>query len=148
MKISPAKIRFCCENDIVSIIEILTIYNMHHIPSPEMPEFDMKRYVVAEIDSKVVGFAGFRHVDGEWRTTLSAVHPDYKNMGIGFALQQRRLDEMKKAGAKKVITFSDRPETIEWWIKYFGYKKVGSKPKLHDFGESSIKHWTKLEVTL
>ncbi|HEY6770967.1 MAG TPA: hypothetical protein VI035_00800 [Solirubrobacterales bacterium] len=41
---------------------------------------------------------------------------------------------MRSAGATRVITNADRPETIAWYKRHFGYREVGEVAKLHEFG--------------
>jgi hypothetical protein len=63
-------------------------------------------------------------------------------------LQELRMEKMREAGAKRVITNADRPETIAWYKRHFGYREVGETPKLHEFGLPDVDHWTTLEADL
>jgi ribosomal-protein-alanine N-acetyltransferase len=47
-----------------------------------------------------------------------------------------------------VITNADRPETIEWYKRHFGYEVVGEITKLHEFGLPDVDRWTTLEASL
>jgi ribosomal-protein-alanine N-acetyltransferase len=47
-----------------------------------------------------------------------------------------------------VITNADLPETIAWYRRKFGYRQVGTLPKLHEFGDPSVAEWTTLECDL
>lgn len=38
--------------------------------------------------------------------------------------------------------------TIDCYVRKFGYRKVGTLKKLHEFGDSTIDHWTTLRVDL
>jgi GNAT superfamily N-acetyltransferase len=100
------------------MLAVLETANMHRLPSPEMDDFDVGRWFVAEIDSAIVGVAGFRLIDdgGELvgKTTLLAVHPGAREHGIGRELQALRMRLLREAGATRVITNADRPETIAW----------------------------------
>ena len=55
---------------------------------------------------------------------------------------------MAEAGARRVITNADRPETIAWYERHFGYRKVGSVRKVHEFGLPDVDSWTTLEAPL
>ena len=47
-----------------------------------------------------------------------------------------------------MITNADRPDTIDWYKKHFGYEKVGSIPKEHEFGLPDVHEWTTLRTNL
>ncbi|MBI3223125.1 MAG: hypothetical protein HYZ46_08735 [Nitrosomonadales bacterium] len=55
---------------------------------------------------------------------------------------------MKQHGISKVRTETDRPETIDWYIKKFGYRIVGTHRKKHDFSLPDVDFWTVLELDL
>jgi len=142
-------IRNAREEDRDEILRIMEFWNMHHVPSEEMPELDISCFFIAEEDGKVIGASGYEIISptvGE--TTLLGVDPNVKGKGIGMALQEARLKKMYESGAKKVITYVDRPETIEWYKKHFGYYEIGKEKKLHSFGSDDIDEWTKIEMEL
>jgi N-acetylglutamate synthase-like GNAT family acetyltransferase len=134
------------------MLRVLATVNMHHVPSPEMDDFDVGRWWVAESDGRIVGVAGFRLLGPSdapvGKTTLLAVDPEQREKGIGLALQELRMREMRRAGATRVITNADRPETIAWYKRHFGYREVGEVPKLHEFGLPDVDRWTTLEADL
>jgi ribosomal-protein-alanine N-acetyltransferase len=134
------------------MLRVLETANMHRVPSPEMDDFDIGHWFVAELDGQVVGVSGYRLLDrnGELvgKTTLLAVDPAARKHGIGRALQELRMERMRDAGARRVITNADRPETIAWYERHFGYRKVGEVPKLHEFGLRDVDRWTTLEAPL
>jgi 3-keto-5-aminohexanoate cleavage enzyme len=134
------------------MLTVLETANMHRVPSPEMDDFDVGEWFVAEVDGAIVGVAGHRILrDGRGlagKTTLLAVLPDQRELGIGRALQGLRMDLMRDAGATRVITNADRPETIAWYERHFGYERVGEVEKLHEFGLPDVDRWTTLEAPL
>ena len=134
------------------MLRVLETANMHRVPSPEMDDFVVGEWHVAELDGRIVGVAGFRLIHGDNRlvgkTTLLAVHPEQRGLGIGRALQELRMELMREAGAERVITNADRPETIAWYERHFGYRKVGEVRKLHEFGLPSVDRWKTLEAPL
>lgn len=138
---------------------VLRFANFHHVPSPEMPAFDLDRAFVAEArgvegdaagpDGLVVGVAGWAVLgDGRGKTTLMAVDPAWRRYGIGVELQTRRMRELRAAGCRTVVTNADLPETIAWYERKFGYRRVGTLPKLHEFGDPAVDHWTTIECDL
>ena len=134
------------------MLSVLETVNMHRVPSPEMDDFDVGRWFVAEVEGDVVGVAGYRILrDGAGlagKTTLLAVLPEHRELGIGRALQELRMDLMRDAGASRVITNADRPETIAWYERHFGYHRVGEVEKIHEFGLPDVDRWTTLEAPL
>ncbi len=123
--------------------------NMHRLDSPEMPELDLERFFVAELDGEVVGAAGWTLLEsGLAKTTLLAVRPAARGAGVGAALQRARMEAMAQAGARRVRTNADRPETIEWYKREFGYEEVGRLAKVDRFGDPDVEEWTTLEAPL
>lgn len=131
------------------ILAVLETANMHHIPSPEVPEFDLACAFVARLAGRIVGVAGYKVLSaGSAKTTLLAVLPEARRHGIGRLLQERRMDALCALGIRTLSTNSDRPETIAWYEKHFGYRRVGRLAKLHPFGHVGIPEWTSLETDL
>jgi ribosomal-protein-alanine N-acetyltransferase len=144
VRIEPAS-----PGDWPGILAVLKTANMHHIPSPEVPDFDLSCAFVARLDGKVVGVAGYKVLSADRaKTTLLAVLPEARRHGIGRLLQEKRMDALCALGVKTLSTNSDRPETIAWYEKHFGYVRVGGLPKLHPFGHEGIAEWTTLETDL
>lgn len=142
-------IRYAKKEDVPAILAILENYNMHHVPSPEMPDLDHRFFYVAEMNGKVVGAAGYKILTPEKaKTTLLGVDPEYTRHGIGMVLQAKRMAAMKSLGCETLITNADRPETIKWYKKHFGYREIGTIPKEHSFGLDEVDHWTTLETDL
>lgn len=131
------------------ILEVLGSANMHHIPSVEMPELDLSMCFVAKVQGRIVGIGGYRMISpGIGKTTVLVVEPQYRGLGIGKALQLRRMEAMASLGARKIITNADLPESIAWYKKNFNYIEVGKLKKIHEFGNPVIGHWTTLELVL
>ncbi|MBN1387630.1 MAG: GNAT family N-acetyltransferase [Bacteroidales bacterium] len=142
-------IRKARNGDRDEILRIMEFWNMHHVPSEEMPELDISCFFIAEEDGKVVGASGYKMLSPEvGKTTLLGVDPEAKGKGIGMALQEARLKKMYEMGAKKVITNADRPATIEWYKKHFGYYEIGKLKKIHSFGKEDVDEWTTIEMDL
>lgn len=137
------------ESDRQAILDVMRPWNMHHIPSPEMEEMDISSYFVARMDGKVDGAAGYKVISQTLaKTTLLGVLPEQMKLGIGKALQNKRLQHLYRIGVKTIITNSDRPETIEWLKKSYGFREIGTLKKISSFGDPSIDHWTTLEMDL
>jgi ribosomal protein S18 acetylase RimI-like enzyme len=65
-------------------------------------EREKTRVLVAELEGKVVGFLAYElKLDDEvGEVQLLAVHPEYQNRGIGTALNDSALNEMRASGMK------------------------------------------------
>jgi len=132
-----------------AIFRVLTFVNFHHVPSAEMPVFDLANVFVAEMDGGIVGIAGYTLLgEGRGKTTLMAVDPAYRRYGIGSRLQVLRMRAMREAHCRSVTTNADLPDTISWYERNFAYRKVGTLAKLHEFGDPTVDHWTTLECDL
>lgn len=131
------------------IFELLEQANMHHVPSPEMPEVSWDNYFVACLDGEVVGFCGYKISSAtEAKTELMAVDRKCRGMGVGFKLQERRMEDMVSRGCRTLITNADLPATIAFYKKYFGYIEVGKLAKISEFGDPDITQWTTLQTDL
>jgi len=45
-------------DDYSAILDIMEIWNMHHVPSEEMPELDISCFFVARVSGHIAGAAG------------------------------------------------------------------------------------------
>ncbi len=128
------------------VMEILREVNYHHIGSSEMPAFPLEDCFVAEVDGKVVGVAGYRILDSEnAKTTLMAVNPAYRELGIGRKLQRKRMDFLRTQGIKYLTTNCDDEKVIDWYCRHFGYRRTGERvPKTAEFGRADREEWITL----
>ena len=146
MQVSIEKAR---EEDRPAIMALLKQANMHHIPSPEMPDLTYENYFVARAEVGIMGFCGYKILsETEAKTELMVVDTRYRSYGIGHMLQTRRMEEMLQRGICTLTTNTDLPATIKWYKKHFSYKEIGSLQKIHEFGDPDIDHWTTLQVDL
>ena len=143
------KIRLAIEEDRFDILRIMKHWNMHHVPSEEMPEIDISCFFIAEQDGRIVGASGYKLLSPtEGKTTLLGVDPQINGKGIGRKLQLARMKAMYQLGIETLVTNADRPRTISWYKELFGYEEIGSIPKVHSFGDDKISHWTTLKTNL
>ena len=148
-------IRKMTDSDLDAATGILSKWNMapltasREIPNPERSSILIENAFVACDAGKVVGVASYIDLSDTVAETASlAVDPAYKGTGVGFRLQEARLDEMIRRGFRRVISETDRPETIDWYVRYFGYRISGTHPKKHTFSMPDIDEWTILELDL
>jgi N-acetylglutamate synthase-like GNAT family acetyltransferase len=137
------------EEDRAGIFVLLQQANMHHVPSKEMPQITYENYFVAKDGDNIVGFCGYIVLSpAEAKTELMVVDGKYRGHGIGYALQERRMEDMLHKGIRTLTTNADIPASIAWYKKHFGYRDIGKLKKLHEFGDPHIDHWTTLQTDL
>jgi len=149
------EIRKMAPEDTAPAMAILEEWNMapraadDDVPNPERSGINIDNTFVAVAGDDIVGVGSYLHWDDETAETASlAVDPSYKGKGVGYRLQIARLKEMKEKGYRRVRSESDRPETIQWYIRKFGYRKTGLNPKKHAFSLEDVDFWTVLELDL
>lgn len=142
-------------HDMEAVVDLLAKWNMapveatSEVPDPERDSVNVEHSFVALDADRLVGICSYIIISRTMAETASlAVDPAYKGKHIGERLQVARLKEMKGKGIKRVITETDRPETIKWYIRKFGYRIVGKNKKKHAFSLPHIDHWTALELDL
>jgi N-acetylglutamate synthase-like GNAT family acetyltransferase len=143
------------EEDHDEVVTLLARWNLAPAaPTPAVPEPERTQVIV---DNTFVALDGDRIVGVCSHIRLSetlaegaslAVDPAYHGSGVGEKLMRAGRREMYARGIRKIRSESDRPRTIAWLVKRFGYRVVGTAPKRHAFGESGIGHWTVLECDL
>lgn len=148
-------IRKITREEIPVAMAILEKWNMtpravsNENPNPERESLIVDHTFVALYKNKIIGVCSYLILSNEEAETASlAIDPDFKGQGAGYALQVARLKEMKERGFIRVHTETDRPDTINWYIKKFGYRVVGTNPKKHDFSLKDVDFWTVLKLDL
>lgn len=151
----PFTIRKMLEQDREPVMQLLAHWNMAprppsaEIPDPERRTLELKNTFVAVANGVPIGVASYILHDGRRAETASlAVSPAWLGSLVGERLQIARLIEMKARGVALVRTESDRPEVVDWYVRKFGYRIVGTAPKRHPFGRADIATWTVLELAL
>jgi 3-keto-5-aminohexanoate cleavage enzyme len=148
-------IRPMAEADLPDVLALLAKWNMEPKSEtqtgvrPERDHIEIGNTFVATLQGRLVGVASFLVIDRERVETASlAVDPELLGCGIGHRLQKARLDEMRARGFRHVRTEVDRPNVIRWYMEKFGYRKSGTIPKRHAFGDPKRTEWTLLELDL
>ena len=100
-------------------------------------------YIVAEEDTEIIGFAGLWGIIEEGHITNVAVHPAYRNKGLGRTLVSRLISVAEQYGIDK-FTLEVRPSNEAAIALYnkLGFKAVGKRPKYYeDNGEDALIMW-------
>jgi len=141
--------------DLHAVLHLLAKWNMEPKSAtqtgvrPERDHIETENTFVAFLQDRLVGVSSFLMIDAVHAETASlAVDPEFLGCGIGHKLQHRRLEEMRNRGVRHVRTEADRPNVIRWYVEKFGYRKTGTIPKRHDFGDHRRSEWTLLELDL
>lgn len=151
-EIGDVRIRKMRDSDVDAAMAVLDQWDMAPVSEQDDAERSTLRVensFVAEDGGSVVGVASYIvHSETLGETASLAVDREYRGLGIGYRLQVARLEEMRSRGIETVRTETDRPRTIEWYVDRFGYERVGTNPKKHDFSLSEVDEWTVLELDL
>ena len=108
---------------------------------------NLARYIVAEIDGKVVGYVGVWFVLDEGHITNVAVHSDYRGKKIGDKLI-KELVELCKENNMSAITLEVRVSNIvaQNLYKKYGFKIGGIRKEYYsDNKEDAMIMWSQLK---
>ena len=108
---------------------------------------DMAFYIVAEINEKLVGYAGLWKIVDEGHITNVAVHPDYRQKGIGKALVGVLIESTSDEGILS-YTLEVRQSNLPAILLYsgFGFLPAGVRKKYYeDNDEDAIIMWRHLD---
>ena len=107
---------------------------------------DLARYLVAELDNKIVGYVGVWFVVDEGHITNVAVHSDYRGKKIGDKLVKEmvKLCEESKLVAMTLEVRSSNTVAQNLYRKY-GFKMGGIRKEYYsDNKEDAIIMWNQL----
>ena len=108
---------------------------------------ELAEYIVAELDGKIVSYAGAWVSFDQAEVMHIAVEPKFRGQGIGTLIFGALIEAVKKRGAKSV-TLEVRPSNTAAVKLYenFGLKSVGRRKGYYlDNGEDALIMWnTKL----
>ncbi len=108
---------------------------------------DVARYLVADIDGKIVGYVGIWFVAGEGHITNVAVHSDYRGKKIGDILI-KHLVKMCKDNNIFAMTLEVRVSNIvaQNLYKKYGFKLAGIRKEYYsDNKEDAMIMWSQLK---
>lgn len=109
----------------------------------EIMENSLAFYITAEINGRMVGYAGLWCIIDEGHITNIAVHPDFRRRGIGEALVSVLLSHTIQNGVAKhtlEVRASNAPAISLY--KKFGFESAGLRKNYYeDNGEDAIIMW-------
>ena len=103
----------------------------------------LAKYMVAEVNNKVVGFAGLWAICNEGHITNIAVHPNYRGQGIGSKLVES-LIENSSSWYINSLTLEVRAynKIAQNLYKKYGFKEEGMRKHYYqDNNEDAIIMW-------
>ncbi|WP_455539642.1 ribosomal protein S18-alanine N-acetyltransferase [Terrisporobacter sp.] len=108
---------------------------------------DLARYLVAEIDNKIVGYVGVWFVVDEGHITNVAVHSDYRGKKIGDKLVSEMVELCKEnnlvAMTLEVRTSNSVAQNL---YRKYGFKMAGIRKEYYsDNKEDAIIMWNQLK---
>lgn len=100
-------------------------------------------YFVGLVEDQVIGYAGLWRIEDEGHITNVAVHPDYRQRGIGELLVSSLIDHTGKMGIRshtlEVRVSNDA--AIQLYEK-LGFQEAGRRKKYYeDNGEDAMIMW-------
>ncbi|MBO8137107.1 MAG: ribosomal protein S18-alanine N-acetyltransferase [Desulfotomaculum sp.] len=104
---------------------------------------DFGHYIVALDDQRVLGYGGIWVVLDEAHVTNIAVHPGFRNRGLGRQLMQQLIDKAVELGAAK-MTLEVRPSNKYARLLYssLGFVEYGIRKNYYtDTNEDAIIMW-------
>ena len=96
-------------------------------------------YIIATLDDKIVGFAGFLKICDEVNIMNIVTKVDKRHLGIGSKLMQALIDEAKKQNLTSItLEVNDKNfQAIKLYEK-FGFKRIGLRKKYYNNTDDAI----------
>ncbi|NLY71684.1 MAG: ribosomal protein S18-alanine N-acetyltransferase [Clostridiales bacterium] len=111
-------------------------------------EFEIKEnlkaiYLVADYNGKIIGYAGIWVILDEGHITNIAVHPDFRNRGLGTRLLSELIELSERRGAKRhTLEVSVANHSAISLYNKFGFETAGKREKYYeDTNEDALILW-------
>lgn len=104
-------------------------------------------YFCALSNGRAIGYAGMWHIVDEGHITNIAVHPEFRNSGVGSLLMEELLREAKSRGIL-ALTLEVRKsnENAQALYRKYGFEDGGSRKEYYaDDREDAIIMWKRLD---
>jgi len=109
----------------------------------EMTTNKLAKYIVAEKNGKLIGYAGLWFIIDEGHITNIAVKPEYRGQGVGASLVKELIDISEERGIPS-LTLEVRKSNIVAKSLYqkYGFENCGIRPGYYsDTKEDAIIMW-------
>lgn len=116
----------------------------------ELVENRLARYIVAEYDGHVAGYAGLWMIMDEGHVTNIAVDPDYRGLKMGERLLRTLISMcMASGGRKMTLEVRVSNEIAKNLYHKYGFERVGIRKGYYtDNQEDAIIMWADLPPTV
>lgn len=106
-----------------------------HMFVDELSQPQTRRYLVAELEGRIVGYAGLMCVNPIADVQTIAVVPECEGQGIGSALLTELVDEARRRGAEDVLleVRADNPRAQQLYRR-FGFEQIHVRPRYYRDG--------------
>lgn len=143
-------LRFMQVDDLPKVIELenlcFTVPWSHQSFYAELTQNMFARYLVIEMDNKIISYGGMWIIVDEAHVTNVAVHPDYRGRKLG-ELMMRQLMELARGLHAVRMTLEVRPSNDVARALYYklGFIDTGVRPGYYsDNNEDAIIMWAEL----
>ena len=108
---------------------------------------NLARYLVADLNGKIVGYIGIWLIVDEGHITNVAVHSDYRGLRIGDRLVHEMVELCKKEGVVSMTLEVRTSNTVAQNLyKKYGFKLAGIRKEYYsDNKEDAIILWNQLK---
>lgn len=109
----------------------------------EMIKSQIANHLVAKLDGKILGYAGFWLIIDEAEIVNIAVHPEYRRKGIGNLLLKELLNLAKTKKAKLVtLEVRETNESAKNLYSKSGFQLIAIRKKFYkDTNEDALVYW-------
>ncbi len=145
-EINIVKTEICHIDDITTIEKLsFTIPWTKNAFVQELKNNKFAIYLSAKIENKVVGYAGMWKIFDEGHITNIAVHPEFRQIGIGSKLLEGLINISKKVNITKMTLEVRRSnKSAQTLYMKYGFKAAGIRKEYYaDNGEDAVIMWNK-----
>ena len=114
----------------------------------ELTKNILAKYIVVEVDGKVVGYGGIWLIIDEGHVTNIAVDKEYRGLGLGNKLLEGLIQLCIDRDIKHItLEVRKSNEVAKGLYKKYGFKECGIRPGYYtDNNEDAIIMWKTIEV--
>jgi ribosomal-protein-alanine N-acetyltransferase len=105
----------------------------------ELAQTATRRYLVAELDGEIVGYAGLMCIEPIADVQTIAVVPEQEGRGIGSALLTELIRESRRRRAEDMLleVRADNPRAQELYRR-FGFEQIHVRPRYYRDGVNAL----------
>lgn len=114
-------------------------YWPRHMFVDELSQPQTRRYIVVELDGRIVGYAGLMCIRPIADVQTIAVVPESEGNGFGSAMLTELLAEAARRGAADVLleVRADNPRAQQLYMR-FGFEQIHVRPRYYRDGTDAL----------